>query len=71
MAAILALVQSISSKAAVAKMAACAAIKLNTVDAYLDRTQAARLVASHYGEPLEQAMRQIATVEKTVSAAGF
>ncbi len=69
--AMLALVQSVSSKAAVAQMAAQATIKLGAVDAYLDRGQATRLVANHCGEPPAQAERQVTMVEKAVSAAGF
>jgi hypothetical protein len=69
--AILALVQSVSGKAAVATMAAQATIKLSAVDAYLDRAEAARVLARHCGEPAAQAERQVAIVEKTVTAAGF
>ncbi len=69
--AILALVQSVSSKAAVAQMAAQATIKLSAVGPYLDRAQSARMVAGHYGEPLGQARMQVAMAEKNESAAGF
>lgn len=69
--AILALVQSISSKAAVARMAAASTVKLAAVAPYLDRTRAASLVASHYGEPMAQAQLQVELAAKTESAAGF
>jgi hypothetical protein len=69
--AILALVQSISSKAAVAHMAAQASIKLSAVAPYLDRAEAARIVATHYGESVAQADRQVEMAQLSVSRAGF
>jgi hypothetical protein len=69
--AILALVQSVSSKAAVAHMAAQASIKLSAVEPYLDRAQAARIVATHYGESVALADQQVTLVQMSVSAAGF
>lgn len=68
---ILALVQSISSKAAVARMAAASTIKLAAVEPYLDNASAARIVAAHYGEPITQARFQVALVTRTESVAGF
>ncbi len=69
--AILGLVQSISSKVAVAGMAAQSTIKLAAVEPYLDRSQAAQIVAAHYGEPLGLATAQIALAERSQLAAGF
>lgn len=64
--AILALVQSVSGKAAVAQMAARARVKTAAVLPLLDRRQAAVLVAAHYGESLEAARRQIAAAQTAV-----
>jgi hypothetical protein len=68
---ILALVASISSKAAVANMSAQTGIKLAMVRPYLNDTRAAELVAAHYSEPLSQARAQVAQVEQTEIDAGF
>jgi hypothetical protein len=68
---ILALVASISSKAAVANMSAQTGIKLAMVRPYLNDTRAAELVAAHYNEPLSQARAQVAQVEQTEIDAGF
>ena len=69
--AILALVQSISSKAAVAQMAAQSTIKLAAVEPYLDRSQATQMVAEHYGEPLAVARIELAQAERLQLSAGF
>jgi hypothetical protein len=69
--AILSLVQSISGKAQVAQMAAQATIKLGDVRPYLDETEAASVVAQHYGEPVQLATAQVAQVEDTEMQAGF
>ncbi|HEX4031689.1 MAG TPA: hypothetical protein VHX20_15070 [Terracidiphilus sp.] len=69
--AILALVQSISSKAAVARMAAASVIKLAVVAPYLNNLRAAQMVAAHYREPIIQAEVQVAFAEQSESAAGF
>jgi hypothetical protein len=69
--AMLALVESISSKAAVAQMAARSTIKLSMVDPYFDHAQAAQFVAAHYDEPLGQARIQIAQAEQNQLMAGF
>ena len=61
--AILALVQSVSSKAQVAAMAARSTIKLTAVQQLLDREQAAVLLAAHYREPLQLARSQVAQTE--------
>jgi hypothetical protein len=69
--AILALVQSISSKAAVARMAAQSPIKLAKVNRYLDDPLSAKMVATHYGEPLTLARMQLARAEQQAIGAGF
>jgi len=69
--AILALVQSVSSQAAVAQMAAQSTIKLAQVQPYLDSAEATRVVASHYGEPASLARLQVAQAETGAMQAGF
>jgi hypothetical protein len=69
--AILSLVQSVSSKAQVAQMAAQSTIKLAAVAPYLDGAQSARIVAEHYDEPVGVARMQVAKVEREETAAGF
>ena len=63
--------QSISSKAAVAQMAAESGIKLAMVQPYLNDSRAAEIVATHYGEPAELARAQVAQVEEAEINAGF
>ena len=69
--AILALVQSVSSKNAVEQMAARAAIKMAAVRPYLDGTEAAQIVAGHYEEPVAVARMQVEQVERSEALAGF
>ena len=69
--AILALVQSVSNKAAVAQMAARSTIKMAAVRPYLNETQAAEIVARHYGEPVAMARMQVAHAELYEVQAGF
>jgi hypothetical protein len=69
--AMIALVQSISSKAQVAQMAAESTIKLAAVRPLLDDSRAAASVASHYGEPVEVARAQVARAEYAEARAGF
>jgi hypothetical protein len=69
--ALLALVQSISSKAAVAQMAEQSTIKLAAVEPYLNPLQAAQIIAAHLREPLELAQAQVAQVEQREVRAGF
>ncbi len=69
--AIFSLVQSISSKAALAQMASQSTIKLAAVEPLLDSSAAARLIAAHYGESLAVASEQIAQAEAREQAAGF
>jgi hypothetical protein len=69
--AILSLVQSISSKAQVAQMAARSTVKLSAVAPYLDRSRAVQLVAAHYAEPAAAAEAQVARAEQAERQAGF
>jgi hypothetical protein len=69
--AILALVQSISTKAQVAQMAAESSIKLAEVRPYLDEAGAGLVVAAHYGEPVEMARTQVARAEAAEMQAGL
>jgi hypothetical protein len=69
--AILALVQSISSKAQVAQMAAESGVKLAAVEPYLNEGRAAEIVAAHYSEPVEVARVQVAQVAQAEMSAGF
>ena len=69
--AILALVNSISSKVAVARMASLSTIKLAAVQPLLDEGKAAAIIASHYGEPVESARIQMSLAEGRAAQAGF
>jgi hypothetical protein len=69
--AILALVQSVSSKAAVEQMAARSTIKIASVQAYMNHEQAAEIVAGHYDEPVAMARIQVAQVEQSEAMTGF
>ncbi len=68
---ILSLVASVSSKSAVAHMAAQSSVKLSMVRPYLDDERAAGVVAAHYGEPVELARVQVAQAEQAEIGAGF
>jgi hypothetical protein len=70
-AAMLALVQSISSKSAVARMASQSTIKLAAAKPYLDEDKAAGIVAAHYCEPVALARVQVARAELIEEQAGF
>jgi cytochrome bd-type quinol oxidase subunit 1 len=69
--AILSLVQSISSKAQVAQMAADSGVKLAAVESYLNESQSAEIVAAHYGEPVQLARAQVVQVTQAETNAGF
>jgi hypothetical protein len=69
--AIFGLIESISSKAAAAQMAAQANIKISQVQPYLNKDQAARLVAEHYNEPIFLARIQVAQAQTAAGHAGF
>jgi len=68
---ILALVQSVSSKAAVAQMTAGAPIKLAQVLSYINEIETAKMVAEHYCEPVALARVQTARAEQNEMGAGF
>lgn len=67
----LSLVQSVSSKAQVAQMAAGSTIKLAAVRPLLNPAQSAQCIAAHYSEPLAAARQQIAHAERMQIQAGF
>lgn len=69
--AMLALVQSVSSKTAVAQMAAACPIKLAAVRTYLDDEAAVKIVAGHYGEGEPLARVQVEQAAAAEMAAGF
>ena len=69
--AMLGLIQSISGKTAVEKMAAASAIKQSQVLNLMDASGAARIVAAHYGESTGFALVEIALSERAESQAGF
>ncbi len=69
--AILALVQSISSKSQIARMAASSSLKLAAVRPYFDDARSAEIVAAHYGEPLTLARIQVADAQRQAISAGF
>ncbi|HEY1805983.1 MAG TPA: hypothetical protein VGG45_16035 [Terracidiphilus sp.] len=69
--AILALVQQISSKAAVALMSANAGVKLAAIEPYVDESRSAAMVAAHYGEPVNMARAQVAQAMQQEINAGF
>lgn len=68
---ILALVQSVSSKAAVARMANGSTIKISAVRTYMNDARAAETVAAHYGEPVAVARVQVERAEESAVLAGF
>lgn len=69
--AIFGLIESISSKATAAQMAAQAHIKISQIQPYLDETQAAEIVAQHYSEPVFLARIQIAQAQSAAIQSGF
>jgi hypothetical protein len=69
--AILALVQSVSTKAELAQMASRATVKIADVKPYVNQKQAAEIVAGHYDEPVAMARVQVAQVEQGAMRAGF
>jgi hypothetical protein len=68
---LLALVQSISTKTAVARMASQSTIKLAAVAPYLDQARSAEAIAAHYSEPLWLARHQLQQAERVAMAEGF
>ncbi len=69
--AMLLLVQSVSSKQAVAQMAQASTVKMSAVLPLVNQRQAAEMVAAHYGEPVVLAQLQVAQVERMQVEAGF
>jgi hypothetical protein len=69
--AILSLVESVSSKVAVAHMAQAAQIKLAVVEPLLDRGHAAAMVAAHYDVPVAVARVKVEQAERDAVRAGF
>ena len=69
--AILSLVQSISSKAEIAQMAAQTQIKLAAVESYINIEESAQIVAIHYDESVYLARQQIAQSTEFAMNAGF
>ena len=69
--ALLALIASISNKAAVAQMSAAVTVKLAQVEPYMDEGSAVRIVARQYGEPVTVAAMQVAQAQASAAQAGF
>jgi hypothetical protein len=69
--AILALVSSVSDKAAVARMAGISTIKLAAVRPYVDEGKAAATVAGHYSEPIGLSQIQVAQAKTSLTQSGF
>jgi len=69
--AMLSLVQSVSSKAAVAQMAASSTVKTASIERYMDAEKSVRMVAGHYGEPVEEARTQVTQAKLNMVMAGF
>jgi hypothetical protein len=69
--AVFALIQSISTKTALAQMAAQSTIKLAAVRPYMDENKVAAIVANHYAEPVALARMQMAQAEVNETRAGF
>jgi hypothetical protein len=69
--AMLALVEQVSSKAAVAHMAQAAQIKIAAVEPLLDRDRTVAMVAAHYDETAAAARIDVARAEQAEMQAGF
>jgi hypothetical protein len=69
--AMLSLVQQVSSKGAVVRMAADSTVKTAEVRQFLDEKRAARIVAEHYEEPVGLARMQVEQAEQNATQAGF
>ncbi len=69
--AVFALVQSVSSKVALAQMAAQSTIKLADVRPLMDEGKAGRIVADHYVESIALARMQVAQANDAATRAGF
>jgi len=69
--AMLSLVESVSSKTAVAQVASRSGIKRACVEGLLDSSLEARVVADHYGEGIGAARVQVAEGKEAMELAGF
>ena len=69
--AVFALIQSISTKAALAQMAAQSTVKLAEVRPFMNEDNAAQIVANHYAEPVALARMQMTQAEANETRAGF
>ena len=69
--AILSLVESVSSKSDVQRMASTVTVKLADVQPLMNAPMAERLVAEHYQEPVATARAQMAEARMELVAAGF
>jgi len=67
----LSLVQSVSSKEAVARMANASTVKMSAVLPLVDQGLVAEMVAAHYGEPVGVARMKVTQVERAEISAGF
>jgi hypothetical protein len=69
--AILALVQSVSSNTAVARMASQSTVKLAQIEPYSSFTQSTRIVSDHYGETVAVAALDVTIAQARLQGAGF
>jgi hypothetical protein len=69
--AIFGLIESISTKATAAQMAAQTSIKISQILPYLNQDQSAQIIANHYSEPLFLARIQIAQAQSAAIRSGF
>jgi hypothetical protein len=69
--AMMSLIASVSSTAAVQSMAAQSQIKLSAVQPMLDDSRSAQLVAVHYEEPVSMAHRQVQQANYALAQAGL
>jgi hypothetical protein len=67
----LSMVQTVSSKQAVAQMAAASTVKMSEVLPLVDQRQATAMVAMHYKEPVALAEIQVEQAQRMEMAAGF
>jgi hypothetical protein len=68
---ILSLIQSVSSKAQLARMALASGVKLALVEPYINHSLSAQIVATHYNEPIAVARVQVVQAEQMQVSAGF
>ena len=68
---ILALVESVSTKAQIAHMAATASVKLAAVEPLRNNDEAVKLVAAHYKLSFTRAQKEVSKTKAAMVAAGF